>query len=31
MKPENILLENNKPNALIKVVDFGTSITFDPK
>eukprot|EP00825_Cyclidium_porcatum_P037888 TRINITY_DN4276_c0_g1_i2.p3 TRINITY_DN4276_c0_g1~~TRINITY_DN4276_c0_g1_i2.p3 ORF type:complete len:103 (-),score=21.60 TRINITY_DN4276_c0_g1_i2:2-310(-) len=31
MKPENVLYESMKPDALLKVVDFGTSIVFDPK
>jgi calcium-dependent protein kinase len=31
LKPENILYESNKPGALIKVVDFGTSIAYDPR
>ncbi|KAL4500065.1 hypothetical protein ABPG73_011173 [Tetrahymena malaccensis] len=30
LKPENILYESNKPGALLKVVDFGTSIAYDP-
>ena len=30
IKPENILLENTKDNSKIKVVDFGTSIAYDP-
>jgi calcium-dependent protein kinase len=25
-----VLYESNKPGALLKLVDFGTSITFDP-
>lgn len=30
LKPENILYETNKPGSLLKVVDFGTSVGFDP-
>ena len=32
IKPENILLENTESgtDSLIKIIDFGTSITFDP-
>lgn len=30
LKPENILYESRQPNALLKVVDFGTSIAYDP-
>ena len=29
LKPENLLYENSKDKALIKVIDFGTSRTFD--
>eukprot|EP00919_Chromeraceae_sp_WS-2016_P039003 GHVR01093141.1.p1 GENE.GHVR01093141.1~~GHVR01093141.1.p1 ORF type:complete len:523 (+),score=141.90 GHVR01093141.1:84-1652(+) len=29
LKPENLLLESNEPNASIKIIDFGTSRTFD--
>jgi calcium-dependent protein kinase len=31
LKPENILLENENENAHLKIIDFGTSVTFDPK
>jgi calcium-dependent protein kinase len=31
LKPENILYESNKPGAGLKVVDFGTSIAYDPR
>ena len=31
LKPENILYESDKPGSYIKVVDFGTSLLFDPK
>jgi calcium-dependent protein kinase len=30
LKPENLLLDSGEPNASIKVIDFGTSQTFDP-
>lgn len=30
LKPENILYESQKHNALLKVVDFGTSMAYDP-
>ncbi|CAD8179513.1 unnamed protein product [Paramecium pentaurelia] len=30
IKPENILYESSKPNALLKIVDFGTSRFYDP-
>ncbi|EGR33828.1 protein kinase domain protein [Ichthyophthirius multifiliis] len=30
LKPENVLYESNQPNALLKIVDFGTSITYNP-
>jgi len=30
LKPENILYESSKANALLKIVDFGTSRFFDP-
>ena len=29
MKPENLLYESNKPNALLKMIDFGTSTVFE--
>lgn len=29
MKPENILFESKKPNANLKVIDFGTSRKFE--
>lgn len=25
LKPENLLFDSNKPNATLKVIDFGTS------
>jgi calcium-dependent protein kinase len=28
LKPENVLFESDKPGALLKVVDFGTSANF---
>jgi calcium-dependent protein kinase len=31
LKPENLLLDGDDVNALIKVIDFGTSQVFDPK
>jgi len=30
LKPENLLLDCEKDNAMIKVIDFGTSQSFDP-
>ena len=30
LKPENILLEQNKDFDQIKIIDFGTSLIFDP-
>ena len=30
LKPENILLENKKKTAAVKLIDFGTSGTYDP-
>ncbi len=30
LKPENLLLDSEKDNAMIKVIDFGTSQSFDP-
>ena len=30
IKPENLLLESKKEKAPIKVIDFGTSRTFNP-
>jgi len=30
LKPENILYESQKQTALLKVVDFGTSMAYDP-
>ena len=30
LKPENLLYESNVENAVLKVIDFGTSRTFDP-
>ena len=31
LKPENLLLDKEGPDAILKVVDFGTSAIFDPK
>ena len=30
LKPENLLYETKDPNSSIKVIDFGTSMVFDP-
>ena len=30
IKTENLLYESNKPDSLIKVIDFGVSTTLDP-
>ena len=30
LKPENILYESKKEDALLKVIDFGTSRYYDP-
>ena len=30
LKPENLLLDSESPGSLIKVIDFGTSQSFDP-
>eukprot|EP01017_Pseudomicrothorax_dubius_P034140 TRINITY_DN4645_c0_g3_i2.p1 TRINITY_DN4645_c0_g3~~TRINITY_DN4645_c0_g3_i2.p1 ORF type:complete len:444 (-),score=68.62 TRINITY_DN4645_c0_g3_i2:420-1751(-) len=30
LKPENVLFESDRDDALLKVIDFGTSRTFDP-
>lgn len=30
LKPENLLLETDKDDSNLKVIDFGTSRTFDP-
>ena len=30
LKPENILLEQNKEYDQIKIIDFGTSLVYDP-
>jgi len=30
LKPENILFDSKRKNAILKVVDFGTSRKFDP-
>ena len=30
LKPENILLEQNKEFDQIKIIDFGTSLVYDP-
>lgn len=30
LKPENLLLESDKDDANLKVIDFGTSRQFDP-
>ena len=29
LKPENLLLDSNKPDSAIKVIDFGASKKFD--
>lgn len=31
IKPENVLLENNKDVSQIKLADFGTSLQWDPE
>lgn len=31
LKPENLLLETDKKNAALKVIDFGTSRKFENK
>lgn len=31
LKPENLLFVSDKPDANLKVIDFGTSRKFDPK
>jgi len=31
LKPENFLFENDNPNALVKLVDFGLSTRFGAK
>jgi calcium-dependent protein kinase len=31
LKPENVLYDSNRPDASLKVVDFGTSIAYDPR
>ena len=31
LKPENIVFENPSKSAKIKIIDFGTSVTFLPK
>ena len=31
LKPENLLLDSEEQNAIIKVIDFGTSQKFEPK
>lgn len=30
LKPENILYESDKPDSLLKIIDFGTSRSFNP-
>ena len=30
LKPENILLDSKKADATIRIIDFGTSIAYDP-
>jgi serine/threonine protein kinase len=30
LKPENLLLDSEGDKAVLKVIDFGTSQTFDP-
>ena len=30
LKPENLLLDHESPNATLKVIDFGTSTTYNP-
>lgn len=30
LKPENLLLDKNTPDAVIKIIDFGTSKIFNP-
>ena len=30
LKPENILYESEKPDSLVKIIDFGTSRSFNP-
>jgi Protein kinase domain. len=30
LKPENILLASKADDALLKLIDFGTSVAFDP-
>ena len=31
IKPENLILDKKGPDAIIKIIDFGTSQVFDPK
>ena len=31
LKPENLVLDQKGPDAIIKIIDFGTSKVFDPK
>lgn len=31
LKPENLILDQKGPDAIIKIIDFGTSQVFDPK
>lgn len=31
LKPENLLYDTNSPNGILKVIDFGTSRTWDQK
>jgi len=30
LKPENLIFDSSKPNANLKVIDFGTSRKLDP-
>jgi calcium-dependent protein kinase len=30
LKPENILLESKKADSIIKIIDFGTSVAYNP-
>jgi calcium-dependent protein kinase len=30
LKPENLLYETNKPNSLLKLIEFGVSTNFEP-
>lgn len=31
LKPENILYESNDPEAPLKIIDFGTSVIYNPQ